>query len=208
MYSRTKHRSCFSRHISTMTYSQMKRSRLRRDEDSVPANTRAKGLRLVCPMQRTRWDWNYSDRRSQGERERASSLSFPYVLSSPHFTARFFSLSSLPTAPPLPPPPPISSSPSLGPTDLLSRLIPSLSSDGKRERRILAYTRTRNKKVIGSRYKGKFFKGIFKRKLGFFDGTDRSVVFFSIETLLFYYWINRLSLLSRLSPNIHFWIVR
>lgn len=135
MYPYTKHLSCFSRHISTMTYSQMKRSRLRRDEDSVPANTRSKGPRSVCPMQRTWWDWNYSDRRSQGER---ASIIFVFPLRSNPLLPSLHDALLLSFFPSdvLHPPPPISSSPppSLGRTDLLSRLVSSLSSDRERER--------------------------------------------------------------------------
>lgn len=100
MYSYTKHRSCFSRHILTMTYSQMKRSQLRRDEDSVPANTRAKGPCVPCNV--------YGETETTvivgaKEREQASSLSFPYVLSPSPLTSRRASSLFLPfrrTAPP------------------------------------------------------------------------------------------------------------
>lgn len=95
------------------------------------------------------------------ERGKALSLSLPRVLSfplPPGALLLFFFSSAV-----LQPPPTISSSPppSLGRTDLLSRLCSSLSSERKREkeRDRGVYERTRNKKVIGSRYKGKFLRG-------------------------------------------------
>lgn len=164
MYLYTKHLSCFSRHISTMTYSQMKRSRLRRDEDSVPANTRAKDPRDRCVLYNVHGETETTVTVGASERERASSLSFPYVLSPPPLLHNALLLSFFPSDV-LHPPPPISSSPppSLGRlifSPASFRLFLATESEREREREeISAYTRTRNKKVIGSRYKGKFLRG-------------------------------------------------
>lgn len=156
--------------------------------------TKDRTVGLVCPTQRIRWDWSLnttSDRRSQGK-ERALSPSLPLALS---LTARF-SFSSLSCC--IPPLILLLHLPSQADRSPLLPSSLSLHIEGKRkgEEEGSWWTKPRNKKVIGSRYKGKFLR----RSLN--GNSDFSAVFISLvffenndfwncqPPLLSYYWQN------------------
>lgn len=142
----------------------------RRRGNETTAMTIGRRIRRTCVPYATytvRLKLQWTDRRVKGER--ALSPCLPLSLSfSPR--ARYASLFLLfrRAAPPsprtLPTPDPSFGHPSRSPSPRpLVHFALSFLRDPRRPR-------TRNKKVIGSRYKGEFLRGIFKRKLGFFVG--------------------------------------
>lgn len=191
----------------------MKWSRLRRDEDSLCRRiykSEGSGTRVSHATYTVRLKLQTTaSRRSQG-RESEHYLRFSLTFYLPPFPCGALLLFFFPSAV-LHPPPPISSllPPSLGcdwsSLPPLFSLSIYLAIERERKKEMSAYTRTRNKKMIGSRYKGKFLRGSLNGNSNFsMLVTNRSLSQSKriMTSLLFYYRINRFSPLSRLSLNI------